>query len=46
MFWWGACSVLEGCGILEEALAVFWRGWHFLRALAVSWRGVTFLEGA
>ena len=30
MFWKGACSVLEGRGILEEALAVFWRGVAFL----------------
>ena len=31
-FWRGSldsCSVL-GCGILEEALAVFWRGMAFL----------------
>ena len=29
-----ACSVLEGRGILEKLLAVFWR------ALAEFWRGV------
>ena len=36
----GACSVLEGRGILEKPLAVFWR------ALAVfSWYACSVLEG-
>ena len=28
---WRACSVLEGRGILEKPLAVFWRGVAFWR---------------
>ena len=48
-FWRGACSVLERCGILEDAcsVAAFWRGLCILeKQLAVVRRGVAFLEGA
>ena len=29
----GACSVLEGCGIFGEVLAMFWRDVAFCRCL-------------
>ena len=48
-FWRGACSVwrgvafLEGHDILEEVLAVFWRGCGiFGEVLAMFWRDVAF----
>ena len=44
-FWRRRCSVLEGCDILEEALAVFWRGWHFLKGACSVLKGCGIFGG-
>ena len=50
MFWRGvaflegACSVLEGCGIIGGRLLSFGGVWHFWRTVAAFWRGVVFGE--
>ena len=46
VFWWGACNVLEGHGILEEVLAVVLEGVAFLdRGVWHFWRACSILEG-
>ena len=45
-FWRRHLRCIGGCDILEEALAEFWRVWHFWRAHAVLWWGMAFWRGA